>query len=426
MNDGSVRQKNFKHLYGDVFWYGLLAGSTITFLAIYMARLGANGFQIGLLTAGPGMVNLLASLPAGRWLESRAKQVSQLIGATFWAAVWYRISYLFLIFLPWILSKQGQVDAIIWITLLAALPATLLAIGINALLAEVIPADWRAEVVGKRNALLAVSMTISILACGLALDQVSFPLNYQIVFAIGFFGAAVSAYHLSQIQPLQPSAAGHSIGLSPPRWATIGLSLRSLKKQMIGGGAPLRSLVDFDMLRGRMGFFLLVYLLFYFFQYLPIPLFPLSYVNTLHLSDGMISLGSGLFYGAMFLTSLRLKGLAVVYGHRRMLIASAIALGGYPLIIGLAKGPFLFWVASFIGGATYGVVSASLINRLMEVVPEQKRAAGMSFHNLVLNLGILAGSLAGPLLGDMMGIQGALILSAGLRLLAGLLMIFWA
>jgi len=390
-----------------------------------MARLGASGLQIGLLTAGPGIVNLLASLPAGHWLESRAREVSQLIGATFWAAALNRISYLFLIFLPWMLSKQGQVDLIIWITLLAALPATLLAIGINAMLAEVIPPDWRAEVVGKRNALLAVSMTISILICGLVLDQVSFPLNYQIVFAIGFVGAAVSTYHLSQIQPIPPSTSNYSIRLFLPGWVSISPALRSLKKLIIGGGATLRSLIHIELLRGRMGFFLLAYLLFYFFQYLPIPLFPLAYVNSLHLSDGMISLGSGLFYGAMLLTSLRLKSWAVSYGHRRLLVVSALALGSYPLIIGFANGPFLYWVASFLGGAIYGVVSASLINRLMEVVPEQQRAAGMSFHNLVLNLGILLGSLTGPLMGNYLGLHEALILIGGLRLLAGLLMIVW-
>ncbi len=418
-------QKNFKHLYGDVFWYGLLAGSTIAFLSIYTARLGANGFQIGLLTAGPGLVNLLASLPAGRWLENRAKPGSQLIKATFSAAALHRTAYLVFIFLPWILSRQGQVSAIIWITLLAAIPATLLAIGINALLAEVVPAEWRAEVVGKRNALLAISMTISTLLCGLLLDQITFPLNYQIVFGIGLLGATVSTYHLSQLRSITPATNEYSHSPSLPGLTSFKKTLRSLEKLPLGSGVTLRSLIHFDVLRGRMSFFLLAYLLFYFFQYLPIPLFPLAYVNTLHLSDGMISLGSGLFYGAMFLTSLRLKRLAVGYGHRRLLIASATALGSYPLLIGMATGPVLFWVASCIGGAIYGVVSASLINRLMEVIPEQQRAAGMSFHNLALNLGILAGSLAGPILGHILGIQGALILTAGLRLLAGLLMILW-
>ena len=44
------------HLYGDIAWYGLLAGSTIAFLAVYAARIGASAFQIGLLTAGPAAV----------------------------------------------------------------------------------------------------------------------------------------------------------------------------------------------------------------------------------------------------------------------------------------------------------------------------------------------------------------------------------
>ena len=39
---------------------------TLAFVAIYAARLGATGFQISLLTAGPAVVNLFFSLPAGR------------------------------------------------------------------------------------------------------------------------------------------------------------------------------------------------------------------------------------------------------------------------------------------------------------------------------------------------------------------------
>ena len=51
--------------------------------------------------------------------------------------------------------------------------------------------------------------------------------------------------------------------------------------------------------------------------------------------------------------------------------------------------------------------------------------ASMALHNLALNLGIMAGSLAGPLLVEMIGLREALLLGAGLRLLGGLLMIWW-
>jgi predicted MFS family arabinose efflux permease len=47
----------------------------------------------------------------------------------------------------------------------------------------------------------------------------------------------------------------------------------------------------------------------------------------------------------------------------------------------------------------------------------------MTIHNLALNLGILTGSLLGPVAADLVGMQDALLISAGLRLLAA--GIFW-
>ena len=81
-----------------------------------------------------------------------------------------------------------------------SIPGTLLAICFNAMFADVVPAEIRGEVVGKRNALLAVSMTITTLVCGQLLDRIAFPFNYQIVFAVGALGAALSTYYLGQLK----------------------------------------------------------------------------------------------------------------------------------------------------------------------------------------------------------------------------------
>lgn len=422
MDSFAILQRNFRHLYSDAFWFGVLSGSTVAFISIYAARLGANGFQIGLLTAGPAVVNLVVSLPAGRWLENRP-----LIGASFWSAVWSRIGYLLLIFLPWLFNPQGQIQTLIWVTLYISFPATVLVIGFNALFAEVVPTRLRAEVVGRRNALLAVSMTVSTLLCGLILDQIVFPLNYQVVFSLGALGAGFSTYHMSRLKPL-PSGLRTVVqnhGAAQTAWEQIRSAVRKLEKLPFRGGTALRSLLHLDLLRGKLGFFMTSYLLVYLFQYLGIPLFPLAYVNSLHLSDGMISLGSGIFYGAMFLVSLRLKILAARFGHHHLLAVSALGLFAYPFLVGIAKGPGMFLLASLVGGINYGVLNASMLNRLLEVIPEKDRAAGMAFHNLALNLGILVGSLVGPILGNWVGYQEGLLLCAGLRLLAGVLVIFW-
>jgi len=141
---------NFWHLYADVLWFGVLAGSTTAFLAIFAVRQGASSFEVSLLTAGPAIVNLAFSLSVGHWLEGRP-----LVRTTFVAALLSRLWYLALIPIPWFLTARGQVWASIWITLLMSIPGTLLAIAFNAVLAEAVPPEWRGHVVGKRIALLA-------------------------------------------------------------------------------------------------------------------------------------------------------------------------------------------------------------------------------------------------------------------------------
>lgn len=414
---------NFRHLYADIFWFGVLAGSTLSFVAVFATRLGATGFQISLLTAGPGVVNLLFSLPAGRWLEGRP-----LIRASFWSAVLSRFGYLVLIPLPLLLGESPQIWAIVIITLIMSVPGTLLAIGFNALFADVVPPDWRGEVVGRRNAIVAVSMTVSVLLSGQLLDMIIFPYNYQIVFGLGALGALLSTYHVGRLRGLSgepPERVGRPIrDQASSGWLRLGglrlsIGLRFLTRSQ---GKPL---LRPDLLNSSFGLLLATFLAFYAFQYTTIPLFPLFQVRVLDLTDSAISLGSSLFYAVMFLASLRLSSLSARYGHRRVMVFGALIFIFYPLLLGLATDATLFWIASIFGGAAWAIVSAGMINRLMEVVPDDERPAYMALHNLVLNLGILSGSLLGPALGEWIGLREAILLGAGLRLLAGVLLWIW-
>ena len=97
----------------------------------------------------------------------------------------------------------------------------------------------------------------------------------------------------------------------------------------------------------------------------------------------------------------------------------------YPLLNWLARDAGLFWVASLIGGGSWGFTSAGLANRLMEKVPEDDAPPHMALHNLALNLGILAGSLLGPAFASWFDLRDAILISAGLRFLGGILLWRW-
>jgi predicted MFS family arabinose efflux permease len=92
----------------------------------------------------------------------------------------------------------------------------------------------------------------------------------------------------------------------------------------------------------------------------------------------------------------------------------------------LARTPFLYWVASFGGGLISGITTGGLLNRLMERAPQDDRPAYMSYYNIALNLGMLVGALAGPFASNALGLREAIIFSAGLRTLAGILLLIWA
>jgi len=62
---------NFLHFYLDIAWFGVLSGSAVNFLNIYATRVGATGFQIGMIGAMSAIVNLFLAIPAGHWLQKQ-------------------------------------------------------------------------------------------------------------------------------------------------------------------------------------------------------------------------------------------------------------------------------------------------------------------------------------------------------------------
>ncbi|MBN2501850.1 MAG: MFS transporter [Anaerolineales bacterium] len=422
------QRTNFRLLYHDVFWWGLLGGSSLAFIPVYIARLEGTSFQVSLLTAGPAVLALFLSLPVGRWLENQ-----DWTRTTFWTAFWGRIGYLLLIPMPWLFSDQGQVWFIILLTLVMSVPITILTVSFNAMFAAAVPPEWRPHVVGRRAALLAVSISVTSLICGQILDRVVFPLNYQIVFLIGVIGGGLSTFALGRMQ----STAPESIRINSARAGRPLNDSAHLGQYNVGDAVRRtfglryltrtegKSLLRLDLLRGPYGPFMAAFFLFFTFLYLPIPLFPLFYVEDLNLTDGIISIAGALTQLTIFLVSLRLTRISNWLGNRKLMAAGAMLYGVFPFLMALAKGAPMFLVASLIGGGIWGLVNGGMINRLMERVPEDDRPAHMALYNLGSQLGILLGSLAGPLVGDLLGLRTALLVSAALRLLAGILFNLW-
>lgn len=412
----SLQAQNDRHLYLDIFWWGILAGSLISFLGIYLARLGATSFQLSILSAGPAVVNLLISLPAGKWLETRS-----FTRTAFVTSILHRSGYALILFVMLLFAEYLHISLILWISVLMSIPGAALMIAFNAMFAEIIPPDRRALVVGRRNALLAVSMTTTALISGQLLEHVIYPLNYQIVFGIGIIGGALSCYELSCIKELRGRKAFPRVGKPILDRARPGAGASPFARRYIPGTRFLTRGVNLlrpDLLRGQYGIFLGAMFFFYVAQNLVVPLFPTYSVDRMGLTDGVISIGTAFFQVAVFVTSLRLSRVSDRLGHHRLMVISVLGYAAFPLFIGIWPTIPSYMIGAAIGGIGWGFLGGAVGNRLMERVPEDDRPSHMALFNITLNLGVLIGSLSGPLLGDWTGLQAAMVIGGFMRILS--------
>ena len=416
-------RRHARHLYGDMAWFGLLAGTTAAFLNVYAARLGANAFQIGLLTAGPAAVNLIFTLPAGRWLQHRP------IGSSvFWSAVSARGLYFIYALLPLLLAPVVQIEVMIWATLILTVPAVALAIGFNALYAAAVPIEWRGYLAGRRNALISLTFVISSLVSGYILSNTPQEIGYTIIFSMGALGAAMSTYHLGHLRDVrekpadepqrirqiigdraQPGGirAGQGIG------ERVGIAQRAFTR----GSNLLRT----EVLAGGYGAVILALFVFHAAQFMPAALFPLRWVDELHFTDQQIAIGTAVFHSCVLLGSLQFDRLSRRHGNHKLTVAGTALLSTYPLFIAFMPNLFWYVVTSIIGGLAWALVSGALANYLLEKVPVDDRPAYLAWYNLALNAAILLGALFGPLMAEWFNLQVALVMAFVLRLLGSLL-----
>lgn len=401
-------RSTFLHLYLDIAWFGVLSGTAVNFLNVYAARLGASALQIGLLTAASAVVNLFLAIPAGHWISKRHTGK-----AVFWSSVLFRIGYLFWIPLPWIFNEQGQIWALIGLTFLMAIPLTPLGVGFNALFAEAVPDQYRARVAGTRNVTFAVAYMLTSLAAGAILRNMDFPGGYQLIFAIGTIGAAMSSFHLYHVKA-QPETSTPPPPDPKPAPAPE-------PSQPRGISAALRT----DIWKTDFKKVLLTLFFFHFAHYLSAPLYSLYYVRILDLNDDHIGIGTALYYLTVLIASTQLGRIVHRFGNKRVTGWGAASMATYPIMLALSQNVFQFYGLSFVNGFLFALVNGAYANYMLENIPPDDRPSHLAWYTIMFNIAVLASSLVGPAVADWIGLVPALLIFGAARFVAGIALLKW-
>ena len=413
-------KQRFLHFALDIGWYGVLNGSVLAFLSIYITRLGGSAIQVGMINAIPGLIMLLLALPAGQLLSNRSVSWN-----VFTSSFLSRMFYLALVFIPAFFKPGEQISLIILAVLLMSIPGTVTNVGFTAVFGEATPPAWRGYLSGVRNGLFAVTNVLTLLLSGWILDVMPFPTGYQVVFAIGTFGAVMSSLHLyllhRTIHPvLEPPP--HTQRKRKKLFRINDLSTRV--KRLFSRIAALWNL-RLDILKGPFRITFLLMLLFSFVQFIGIPIFPVYTVNGLKLTDQVISLGLAMFYLTVFLGSTQVARLTEKLGNKKLFGIAICFFCLYPGLLIFSSSMELYLITHAIGGLVWALVGGAIYNYVLEKSPQGDLPAHIAWYTIAANTGMLLGSLGGPWLAAVTSLVAVLVVCAVLRLLAGLAILRW-
>ncbi len=390
----SLYERNARYVMIDGLGVGLVTG-VATFLSVFLARLGASNVLVGLLTAMPAVTGALLAIPLGQFLGRQPNIVTWYARSRAWVLSSYALTGL----VPFLFGQSAPL-AIIAIWAIATIPQTMVNIAFTLVMSAVAGPNKRMELMSRRWTTLGISNALSVAAVGWGLEQLAFPLNYQVVFICSFIGGLIS-YHFSTnivLPPSTPPPAEHV-----PWRTSIAQMMRLLGEQR-----PFTRFVASQFVF-RCG------------MAMAIPLFPLYWVRVIQASDGSIGLISMVQSGVLLVAYGLWIYIARRWGAGNVLTLCAFGLALYPLLTAATTSVWPLLIYAGIAGIFVAGSDLVIFDVLMGTAPESARGTAVGMYHTTNYLATFAAPLIGTALANYVGIGTMLFVAAGLRLLGGIL-----
>ena len=396
------------YLVVEMFWSSIL-GSVATFNAAFAIRLGADNFQVGLLTSIPAMIAVLVSIPAGHFLQKQARRTPWVFGSL----LVHRAGYLLVALAPWVKLPGIEPGLLVVLVLVInTLPAHFFNVGWIPLLADIIPEQRRAAVFAARNITNQATVSLVVFLCGQWLSRVAFPINYQALYFFGFLTSMISIVLLFKLrvpdsQPLQYEQTRQ------PRQArrrSLGELVRSARGALTGEPAFMRITIN-TLLHG-VGIWMAA------------PLYALYFVRTLEASDAWLGL-NGTLASLGTIAGYSLWRWIMTHWGEPVTLKRTIPLAGlYAVLVGLTPSLPVILLYGVLNGLIVPGLNLSHFNLLLRVTPPEARPRYTSIYMTIMNTGAFVCPLISVALASQIGLAPTLI-GAGLLSIIGSTSFWW-
>ncbi|HXQ32619.1 MAG TPA: MFS transporter [Anaerolineales bacterium] len=391
-----IQKRNFRNVQIDGVGVSISNVSS-PFLPVFLTRLGATNFQVGLLTSMPGVTGLILAIFVGRFLQTRRNIVP-----------WYSLSRLMVILcyaltgiLTLFIAEKYVIISTLLIWAYATIPQTALAVAFSVVMNAVAGPEGRYALLSRRWAIFGVTGVVGTFIVTRVIDLISFPLNYAIMFLILSLGGFLSFYFSRQIElPDQ---------VPPP---------------LSDSRSPLDGIRNYlALLRANPAFVSFSTKRFVYFSaiVLSLPIMPLYLVREVKATDaqiGTVNMAMNLVMLAGYYLWPRVSRRR---GGRYVLLATTFGMVLYPALSAATPRVELIILYAGIAGLFQAGLDLVFFDELMKTVPPEYSATFVALAQSMQYLATIIAPLLGTWLANYIGLGGALWLSAGLRLLGFLL-----
>ncbi len=387
-----IQKRNFFNVQIDAVGIGL-ANAAIPFLPVFLARLGASNFQVGLLTSMPAFTGLMLAIFIGSFLQKQRNIVPWYSVARFITVLAFTLTGL----IPFFVPRQYVVVVELALWAIVTLPQTLVGVGFSVIMNAVAGPEGRYNLMSRRWSILGLTTAIATAIVGATLEKINFPLDYQVVFMGLSIGGLISFYSTNRL---------HLAENEPPAPAS-GLSLKNRLKGYV------------DLVRGEKDFLSFTSMRFVFLSgtALATPLFPLYYVRVVNANDAWIGVINTVQTAVLMVGYLFWANQTKRHGSRFVLLITTSIIALYPALTALTQNVGLVALYAGISGVFQAGIDLVFFDELMKKVPFKYSATFVSFDQSLQYVSYIAAPLIGALLANRIGIGGGLMVSAALRLL---------
>jgi hypothetical protein len=391
-----IQKDNFRYVQIDAVGVSI-ANVSAPFLPVFLTRLGASNFQVGLLSSMPGVTGLLLAIVVGRFLQTRRNVVP-----------WYSLSRLLVILcyaltgiLTLLIAEKNVIIATLAIWAFATLPQTALAVAFSVVMNAVAGPEGRYALLSRRWAIFGLTGVVGTFIVTRLIDLIGFPLNYAIMFLVLSLGGFLSYYFSNRIR--LPDTV-------PPPLAQSHSTREGIQNYV-------------SILRANPRFLSFATKRFVYLSAIALgtPIMPLFLVRDVQATDAQIGAVSMAMTLVMLLGYYLWPIVSRRRGGRFVLLATTFGMALYPALS--AAFPHVATIILFSGVAGFfqGGLDLVFFDELMKTVPPEYSATFVSLAQSMQYLSTIIAPLLGTWLATYFGLAGALWLSAGLRLIGFLL-----